>query len=853
MAQRYFVTRKLSGFKVASLFLTLVAIVFAAGSCFALDGSNGNAYVNYHRDRLLDTYAQYKGLGDRVKAWNSLNYKQQMLFLIQTDLLGNRTYMYPTATDYYKNDPNDGCNHGNAFCGTCGIQGGQRWCTSCDVWDPPTQRNQPGWRPQCWSIDAYTCYQDGLCYAAPRPRTNYEMALEHVTKLYEILAPNDGCGGDDNNRIFWQAGTDSSSDQLIQAFRNQTMPAWGPNGDLGGPHEPFDNASATTNGRPFSCDGPDGQAQFYSWDTTCTYGGQKGCSPIQAFSRGSAYLPADSRMFELDDDYDTFHNSSPLCSYCGGQYGVTMYQNHWCPSQGNFASCDWNYTPTPVTYPLSVSEAGSGAGTVTSSPAGITCGATCTGNFTVGALVTLTASPVGGSTFAGWSGACSGTASCAVTMSAAQLVTATFNPAPANYAGCFTDDGNRALPTLLSSGETVESCTQKAAAAGYAYAGLQYYGECWAGNTPGYVQVADAECNTPCSANPREVCGGAWHNSIYRTGVTPSKTLSVAKNGSGTGTVTSNPAGITCGAICTGNFTVGALVTLTASPVGGSTFAGWSGACSGTASCAVTMSAAQTVTATFNVAAAGPRISAVVDGITYSYTISPTTTIAIFGSGFSIGANMVQFQRAGYGDVWLYNGDGHYFWDGNGTQINASLDSRVASGTWNVTVRTSSGGVSSPYTLTIQGNTSSSAYYCYSNTYPSYGYQNWLCNAAYNPTYCYTSAWQWTSCPSSGLSARCGNGICEAGENGSNCGQDCCDQTTVCGQTKQNQGLYYCRNMYHYDNGSAYWHGFQWVTANDTMQMCNESWEAQEGSYYQTQYQCGGYTGKCHSIPGGYY
>ena len=85
-------------------------------------------------------------------------------------------------------------------------------------------------------------------------------------------------------------------------------------------------------------------------------------------------------------------------------------------------------------------------------------------------------------------------------------------------------------------------------------------------------------------------------------------------------------------------------------------------------------------------------------------TISPTTTITIFGSGFSIGGNMVQFQRAGYGDVWLYNGDGHYFWDYNGTQINASLDSRAASGTWNVTVRTSSGGVSSPYTLTIQGS-----------------------------------------------------------------------------------------------------------------------------------------------------
>jgi hypothetical protein len=59
--------------------------------------------------------------------------------------------------------------------------------------------------------------------------------------------------------------------------------------------------------------------------------------------------------------------------------------------------------------------------------------------------------------------------------------------------------------------------------------------------------------------------------------------------------------------------------------------------------------------------------------------------------------------------------------------------------------------------------------------------------------------------------------------------------------------------MYHYDNGYACWHGFNWVTANDTTQMCNESWEAQEGSYYQTEYQCGGYTGKCHSIPGKYY
>jgi hypothetical protein len=273
----------------------------------------------------------------------------------------------------------------------------------------------------------------------------------------------------------------------------------------------------------------------------------------------------------------------------------------------------------------------------------------------------------------------------------------------------------------------------------------------------------------------------------------------------------------------------------------------------------VTMSAAQSVTATFNVVVAGPQISAIVDGVTYGSTITPTTTITIFGSGFSVGGNMVQLQRPGYGDVWLYNGDGHYFWDYNGTQINASLDSRVASGTWSVIVRNSSGAVSNSYSLTVQGNITpgSSAFYCYSSSYSSYGYQNWLCNAAYNPTYCYTINWQWTTCPSSGggggSASVCGNGTCEAGENGSNCGQDCCDQSTPCGQTKQNQGGYYCRNMYYYDNGSSSWHGFTWVTANETTQMCNDSWEAWESSYYQTQYQCGGYSGKCHSIPGGYY
>jgi len=77
-------------------------------------------------------------------------------------------------------------------------------------------------------------------------------------------------------------------------------------------------------------------------------------------------------------------------------------------------------------FALTVTKSGAGSGTVTSSPAGISCGATCSASFTSGTAVTLTAAPAAGSTFTGWSGSCTGTGACSVTMSAAQAVTATF-------------------------------------------------------------------------------------------------------------------------------------------------------------------------------------------------------------------------------------------------------------------------------------------------------------------------------------------------------------------------------------------------------------------------------------------
>jgi len=54
------------------------------------------------------------------------------------------------------------------------------------------------------------------------------------------------------------------------------------------------------------------------------------------------------------------------------------------------------------------------------------CGTVCSASFPQGAVVTLTQNAAPGSIFAGWTGACSGTGGCTVTMNAASGVTATF-------------------------------------------------------------------------------------------------------------------------------------------------------------------------------------------------------------------------------------------------------------------------------------------------------------------------------------------------------------------------------------------------------------------------------------------
>ena len=90
----------------------------------------------------------------------------------------------------------------------------------------------------------------------------------------------------------------------------------------------------------------------------------------------------------------------------------------------------WPTWAARATYSLLVETTGTGAGTVTSSPAGIACTDTCLADFQDPTSVTLTAVAAPGSSFVGWSGDCTGTGACVVPMVGYRDVFAEFNLPP---------------------------------------------------------------------------------------------------------------------------------------------------------------------------------------------------------------------------------------------------------------------------------------------------------------------------------------------------------------------------------------------------------------------------------------
>ncbi len=326
-------------------------------------------------------------------------------------------------------------------------------------------------------------------------------------------------------------------------------------------------------------------------------------------------------------------------------------------------------TPIPAFQPLTLSEAGTGGGTVTSAPAGIDCGATCAASFATGSTVTLTATPDATSNFAGWSGACTGTGACAPVMDGPRSVTATFTrithevtvvragtgggavtSSPAGIdcgATCAATFDAGSLVTLTATPDATSTFT------GWSVASCPGTGSCtvsidaarsvtanfsritfdldvtWSGLGFGTVTSSPTGINCDASCSAAFVSGqlvtlsavpGATSDFVGWSGGgcsgtgTCTVTMDAAKSitvtftrksyaltlsSTGGGTITSSPAGISCGATCAASFNHGTVVTLTPTADPGATFAGWSGACTGTGACIVNMDAAKVVTARF--------------------------------------------------------------------------------------------------------------------------------------------------------------------------------------------------------------------------------------------------------------
>ena len=120
----------------------------------------------------------------------------------------------------------------------------------------------------------------------------------------------------------------------------------------------------------------------------------------------------------------------------GRGFGVRGLVGRWVFGNGYVFTHVEREHPVTATFAiatatLTVARAGGGSGSVTSAPSGISCGATCSAVFNPGTSITLTATPVAGSVFSGWSGGgCSGTGTCSLTLNASTTVTATFFVAP---------------------------------------------------------------------------------------------------------------------------------------------------------------------------------------------------------------------------------------------------------------------------------------------------------------------------------------------------------------------------------------------------------------------------------------
>jgi hypothetical protein len=238
------------------------------------------------------------------------------------------------------------------------------------------------------------------------------------------------------------------------------------------------------------------------------------------------------------------------------------------------------------TFALTVSVVGGTGSSVSSTPTGIDCPITCSAPFPIGQGVALVPHDGPNQQFTGWSGACTGTGACNVTMSADQTVTATFANTFALTVSVVGGAGSSvsATPTGIDCPITCSApfvTGQVVVLTPHARPNQQF--TAWGGDCSG-----SGACSVTMTAT----------HSVTATFVN-TFTLTVSLVGNNNSSVTSTPVGIDCPSTCAAPFATPQVVTLTPHAALNQIFTGWGGDCSGTGTCTVTMTATHNVTATF--------------------------------------------------------------------------------------------------------------------------------------------------------------------------------------------------------------------------------------------------------------
>ncbi len=288
------------------------------------------------------------------------------------------------------------------------------------------------------------------------------------------------------------------------------------------------------------------------------------------------------------DPGSEFTGFSGACT--GSTCEVTM-------SSAKSVTANFDEESTTPKFLLTVDPEGTGTGTISSDKGAISCGAFCSDEYEEGTVVVLTATPSPGSIFISWKSCDSGGVNgrkCTITVNKAKTVKATFTTTHAlevsrEGSGLGKVQGSPGgILCLNNCSETSASFKEGTAVTLKQTPAKHFHFVKWLG-----------DCT---SSGACEVTMGQDHEVQAEFAEDLKHLLTLTKSGGGQGIVKSSLAGINCGATCSTQASAyyqGEVVELTATPGKGSTFGGWSGACSGAGTCTVTMSEAKGVTAEF--------------------------------------------------------------------------------------------------------------------------------------------------------------------------------------------------------------------------------------------------------------